>query len=254
MDAEELIRIFIRALRSEGSAPPSDVAAPRLMTSMGERPGFITSAQAAEHLRYRSTFFDGASRLKSTLRDGRKGYRVRAEAECEIILGPDPSDPAAKRELIKMNTSEAQVFIADPVLTIDGMMRVDLEIMSFTLEGTSSTLVDEEVPIKMHCGRLADRMMRPTFGRIEVPQGLEFSQAPVKVVHEVFVSIETPLGVLHNREAAIMMGYVTKMPPFEEKYEQVGRVDLFNEAGVMVASKATQRSFIRGLAEGSVTE
>lgn len=244
MDNEELVRLFVKALTSGGAQGPQLFSASP--QAFSPRP---TTSQAVDLLRFRSSFFESSSQAKSLLQDGRQGYRVRAEAQCEIILGPDPNDPAAKREVINMKTSEAQVHIADPVLTLDGVMRVDLEIISFTLEGVSTRLTDAEVPIRMHCGRFADKYMRRTFGRIEVPQGLEFSQAPVKVVHEVFVTIETPIGVLHNREPATMLGYVTKMPPTDEKYEQVGRVALYNEEGVMAASKVTQTSYIKGLVD-----
>jgi len=186
---------------------------------------------------------------RTALKDGRRGFRLVGEQTATIVLGPSLNDQDAPRETITLKTTETEVALDEPVLTQDGSTRLMFEILSLRLQGKSA-LFGGDSKVTMTSGRGADKFMRPTFGRLDIPLSLEFGQVPLRSVQEVYFTIETPKGTLHNREPARMVGHITNIPPVGVAYVQEFPVVLFNEAGEKVAVKAAgSQSRIVGVLE-----
>jgi hypothetical protein len=183
------------------------------------------------------------------LHDGSLGYRAKAQTTITVKAGPNPDDPNAPQETIHMVANESEIHFHDPVLTLDGALRIDLEIWSYIAEGISTILFNNE-PVRLIVGRGADPMIRPTFGRFEIPLGTEFGQTPVHSIQHVYLIAETPLGRLHNPEAARMTALITSIPPVGQPYRQDGIVPLANQHGQIVAAKTgTDTELIEVLAD-----
>lgn len=181
------------------------------------------------------------------LRDGSLGYRVTAETVITVKAGTDLHDPNAPEETIRMVAKECEISIPDPVLTIDGALRFDIEISYLVADGVSTVLFGEEAPVRILVGRGVDPMIRPTLGRTEIPADVTFGKTPVSSAQQVYLVCETPLGRLHNREPALMTAKITSIPPVGTTFTQEGIVPLYNEAGAMVAMKSATASTITGL-------
>ncbi|MBS1911408.1 MAG: hypothetical protein JST22_05430 [Bacteroidetes bacterium] len=190
----------------------------------------------------RATQVFNAMAPRVVLQDGSLGYRIQAIANFDMTLNVNFDDRDSIHEQISMTTDEAQVRIDDPTVLYDGTMRVNLEILSFTLSGQSTALFGAPVTLRMRCGRFSDALHRPTYGYIDVPLGVTFGVQPVTVTHKVYVTVDTPNGILINYEPALMQGSITTLPPIGATYQQIGNVVLYNTAGVPVAAKATQTS------------
>ena len=178
------------------------------------------------------------------LSDGNLGFRVAATSTVTVVGGPNPADPNAPRETLTFTTRESQIRLNEPMMTLDGAMSVDLEILSFSMEGVSKVLFGRETKVRMMAGYQMDQKMRATRGRVVIPPNLELGQVPIRSVQKVFVTIETPLGILHNREPARMEAFVTRIPPVGAEYVQQGVVPLFDEAGKLSAAKVAQTTRI----------
>jgi len=184
---------------------------------------------------------------KVKLSDGRLGYRGAAESEVTFVAGKDPLDPNAPRETIIMRATQSEVCPSDPVFTLDGRIRVDLEIYAFEMEGVSKVVFGNNVPIKMSAGVGGDRYSRPSLGSFSFPMTQTFGTVPVESVQKVFVSVQTPDGLLINHEPARMVAQVTQVPPVNVAYVQDGIVPLFDSAGNQTAAKVSQTTRLTGL-------
>ena len=176
------------------------------------------------------------------LKDGSLGYRLGIETTITLKWGNDPFDPNAPEESIKLVAPVSEVRFHDPVMTLDGSLRYELEIASYEAEGTSETLWPGE-KVRLLVGRGVDPMLRATYGRFEISPA-SFGEAPVQSVQDVFLVLETPEGRLQNREAAKMAASVTAVPPVGDSYVQQGIVPLEDERGRVVCSKTATVSTI----------
>ncbi|AZZ55671.1 hypothetical protein [Rathayibacter iranicus] len=191
--------------------------------------------------------------------DGTFGYFLEAKTVLDVRMGADPFDETAPTETLELYTTECEVRVPDPTMTADGTLRYDLEIYRLITVGRSRTLFGKDVPVKLLVGRGVDPMIRPTFGRLEVAEDVAFGTEPVTSTQLVNLVLETPMGYIHNREAAVMQSQVTHIPPVKLPYVQQGMVPLYLEGNettpVAVKRKAssTLASTIEP-AEGIISE
>jgi len=176
------------------------------------------------------------------LSDGTLGFRARVETTIVLQLG-DTVSADAPREEITLVAECSEIRLHDPVLTLDGDMRLDLETVSYVATGVSKVLWPGQ-ELRLVVGRGIDPMMRATTGRMEVSPLTTFGVDPVRSTQEVYLVAETPLGRLHNRDAAIMHCQLTRIPPVNQPYRQEGTVRLYSDAGIVCAIKIDTESVI----------
>jgi hypothetical protein len=185
------------------------------------------------------------------LRDGSLGYRATTIGS--LTVEAPAGAPDAPVETIAITGAECELRVTDPVLTVDGALRFDYELSYLIGEGTSHLLFGEETKIRVLVGRGLDPMIRPTFGRLEIPAGVSMGEQAVSNVLEVYLVAETPIGRLHNREPARMVAQTTTIPPVGQPFHQEGQVPLYTEAGELVAIKHATMSTLDTLLPGAPT-
>jgi hypothetical protein len=175
------------------------------------------------------------------LSDGTLGYRLTATTTLTIKIGAEPFEPGSPEETIVFDVRDCEVKVPDPVLTTDGALRFDIEIFRIVSESVSTTLFGTEVPLTMKVGRGVDPLIRPTFGRFEIPYGSSFGAQHLISTQRVNLEVETPVGTLRNREPAIMQANVNQIPP-ATAYVQQGLVPMYDAAGNIVVTKTNASS------------
>lgn len=173
---------------------------------------------------------------RTTISDGSPGYRLTATTTLTVRVGADPDDESMPIETISFAVKDCEVRVPDPVLTVDGALRFDVEIYRLRADSVSTVLFGYEVPLTMRVGRGLDPMLRPTFGRFEIPAAHEFGVEPLLSTQLVNLAVDTPIGVIQNREPAVMQARITHMPP-DAAYIQQGVVPMYDVNGTVVAVK-----------------
>lgn len=176
-----------------------------------------------------------------TLRDGSRGYHARAETTITIRPSIDGQSAATETETIVLRCADSEIRVLDPVLTLDGTLRIDLEVLSYVATGHSEML---DAPVTFNVGQWADPALAPTYGRLEIPLGTDFGSTPVRSTQQVYFSAETPLGKLTSDGPVVMHAMVTKLPPVGIPYVQEGEVPLLDERGVIRAVKVATTSML----------
>ncbi len=197
-------------------------------------------ALAAELLHSKTSHLVDVMIPRRALTDGSLGFKARVETTITLKLGDDPAADTPE-ETMTLVCESSEIRLHDPVLTLDGALRLDLETLTYEAVGTSTELWPGET-VRLLVGRGIDPMMRPTFGRLEVGPLVNFGTDPVRSVQEVYVVAETPLGRLTNREPAIMHCDLTRIPPLGQPYRQQGNVELYDESGRLVCLKTMTES------------
>ncbi|WP_188195055.1 hypothetical protein [Nonomuraea sp. SYSU D8015] len=204
-------------------------------------------ASAAELLHSKARHLVDVMVPRRELDDGTLGFAARVQTTITLKLGDDATADTPT-ETITLIAERSQIRLHDPVLTLDGAMRLDLETRTYEAVGTSKVLWPGE-EIRLRVGRGMDPLMRPTFGSLEISPLVNFGTDPVRSVQEVYLVADTPLGTLHNREPAVMVCELTKIPPIGQPYRQQGLVPLYNAAGQIVCMKIGTDSELTGLVD-----
>lgn len=212
-----------------------------------ELPGEIADPVAA--LRGRVDQLLEAMAPRRTFADGTRGYRAVAQTTIDVVVGTDPDDPTAAREHFEFPPSEFEIQVNDPVLTLNGALRLDLEIKSYRAEAISQVLFPGE-PVALGVGRSFDANLPPSIGRLEIPLGVDFGRETVKSHQMIYLAVETPIGMLRNLDAAHMHATINKVPPVGTGYTQEGIVPMVDVNGKMQAAKtATHTAIVELLPE-----
>ncbi|MEE2039969.1 hypothetical protein Q8791_22390 [Nocardiopsis sp. CT-R113] len=204
-------------------------------------------ALAAELLHSKTSHLVDVMIPRRELSDGTLGFKARVQTTITLKFGGDASADTPE-EVITLVAEESEIRLHDPVLTLDGALRLDLETITYEAVGTSEVLWPGE-RVRLRVGRGLDPMMRPTFGRMEIDPLVNFGTDPVRSVQEVYVEADTPLGTLHNRLPAVMHCDLTSIPPIGQPYVQQGQVALYDADGQVVCMKTTTESELTALVD-----
>jgi hypothetical protein len=186
---------------------------------------------------------------RRTFADGTRGYLATAQTTIDVVVGQDPNDPNAAREHFEFPPSEFEIQVHDPVLTLNGALRLDLEIRTYRAETISQVLFPGQ-PVALAVGRAYDSTMPPSIGRLEIPLGVDFGRETVKSHQMIYLVVETPIGVLHNPDAAHMYATIDQVPPVGTAYVQEGIVAMADVDNVVKAAKvATTTSIVELIPE-----
>lgn len=182
---------------------------------------------------------------RRTFADGTRGYHAVAQTTIEVVVGQDPNDPTAARERFEFPESPCVIQVHDPVLTLNGALRLDLEIKSYRTSATSHVLFPGET-LALGVGRSFDLDLPPSLGRLEIPLGTDFAAGEMVRSHQmIYLAVETPIGTLHNPDAAHMYATINKVPPVGFTYEQEGLVPMANADNEVVAVKTSTVTSLR---------
>lgn len=173
---------------------------------------------------------------RRTFPDGSRGYRATAQTTIEVVVGTRHDDPSALRERFEFPVSQFEILVQDPVYTLNGAIRLDLEIKEYRAETISKVLFPGQ-PVALGIGRAFNVSLPPSLGRLEIPLSVDFGREAVRSRQLIFLAVETPIGTLRNPDAAHMHAQVDQVPPVGTMYTQAGLVPMVNEQGDVVAIK-----------------
>lgn len=205
-------------LKETGPALPQEIAAP--WAALRNRASEILLRMAPRH----------------TFPDGTRGYKATSQTTIEVVVGTKHDDPNAARERFEFPESEFEIQVHDPVFSMDGTIRLDLEIKNYRAETISKVLFPGE-KIALGIGKTFNVDLAPSIGRLEIPLGVDFGAESVRSRQFIHLAVETPMGILHNPDAAHMHADVTQVPPVGTVYSQSGLVPMANAQGEIVAIK-----------------
>lgn len=197
-------------------------------------PGEIAKPWAALRSRAAELLLGMAPRR--TFPDGSRGYQATAQTTIEVVVGTKHDDPNAARERFEFPESEFEIQVHDPVYSFNGAIRLDLEIKNYRAETTSKVLFPGET-VALGVGTSFDTKLAPSVGRLEIPLGVDFGRETVRSRQFIHLAVETPMGTLHNPDAAHMHADVSQVPPVGTVYSQSGLVPMANAQGEVVAIK-----------------
>ncbi|MGP4024123.1 hypothetical protein [Actinomadura sp. 3N407] len=137
--------------------------------------------------------------------------------------------PDGSTERVMMETACPTEFIVhEPVAHGDGL-KMDLEIIRFELVGVSTELWPGET-IKVFGGALSAPDARPIIGTVDIPAGRTLEQG-LRSEQVLYLTVETPLGSLHNETPIRMVGDIYQIPPLGSRFESQGDVPLLDAQG-----------------------
>ncbi|MFE0023795.1 hypothetical protein [Amycolatopsis sp. NPDC059021] len=184
---------------------------------------------------------------RRTFADGGRGYHALAQTTIEVVVGTNPTDESAPRERFEFPESPCVIQVHDPVLTLNGALRLDLEIKSYRTSTVSHVLFPGE-KVALGLGRSFDVSLPPSLGRLEIPLGIDFAAGDVVRSHQmIYLAVETPVGTLHNPDAAHMFATINKVPPIGFSYVQEGLVPMANANDEVIAIKVSTVTTLRAV-------
>lgn len=152
-----------------------------------------------------------------------------AESEIGLVL----ADGRSERILLK-TACPTEFIVHEPAVSEDGSVDLSLEIIRFDLVGTSRELWPGE-EIHVLGGALSSPDGRPILGSASIPAGRALEQG-VMSEQVLYLTIETPLGTLHNDKPVRMAGELYRMPPKGSRFESHEETPLLTPEGVQVGT------------------
>jgi hypothetical protein len=135
-----------------------------------------------------------------------------------------------RTERVRMATACPTEFIVhEPSVSNNGDLTMSLEIIRFELVGVSTELWPG-AELKVLGGALSAPDARPILGTVWVPAGRKLSQG-VASEQVLYLSVETPVGVLHNNTPVTMTGTLYRIPPIGSRFESQCDVPLYDSRG-----------------------
>ena len=178
-----------------------------------------------------------------TFPDGSRGYKAISQTTIEVVIGTKHDDPNAPRERFEFPESEFEIQVHDPVFSLNGTIRIDLEIKNYRTETISKVLFPGHT-VALGVGTSFNADLAPSIGRLEIPLGADFGSEFVRSEQFIHLAVETPMGVLHNPDSAHMQASVNQVPPVGSVYRQSGLVPMANAQGEIVAIKTMPETTI----------
>lgn len=138
--------------------------------------------------------------------------------------------PDGRSERVLLETAYPTQFVVhEPTLVDSGAVYMKLEILKFELVGTSETVWPGET-VRVYGGVDSHETGRPIVGSVHVPAGLAIEDG-VDSEQQLYLSMETPVGILRNETPVIMRGKVYRVPPVGSRFESQGDVALYDADG-----------------------
>lgn len=149
-----------------------------------------------------------------------------AYAESEV--GLRTADGRSERILLK-TASPTDFVVDEPQVQANGDVRMDLEILKFELVGESEVLWPGST-IRIYGGVEAAAGNRPIYGHVHIPAGKSMEDG-VPSEQVLYLTVETPIGKLHNEQPIRMVGDLYRVPPVGSRFASTDEVPMLNEEG-----------------------
>jgi hypothetical protein len=150
-----------------------------------------------------------------------------AESEIGLRL----ADGRAERILLK-TACPTEFIIHEPDVSDDGSVDLSLEIIRFDLVGTSKALWPGQ-EIHVLGGAISSPDGRPILGSAHIPAGRALEQG-VHSEQVLYLTVETPIGTLHNESPVRMTGELYRLPPKGSRFESQTDTPLYTVDGIEV--------------------
>jgi hypothetical protein len=138
--------------------------------------------------------------------------------------------PDGRSERVMLETAYPTQFVVnEPTLVESGAVYMPLEILKFELVGTSEVLWPGET-IRVFGGVDSHETGRRVVGSVHVPAGQAIEDG-VDSEQQLYLSMETPFGILRNETPVIMRGKVYRVPPVGSRFESQCDIPLYDVAG-----------------------
>jgi hypothetical protein len=150
-----------------------------------------------------------------------------AESEIGLRL----ADGRAERILLK-TACPTEFIVHEPDVSPDGSVDLSLEIIRFDLVGTSQELWPGQ-EIHVLGGAISSPDGRPILGSAHIPAGRALEQG-VLSEQVLYLTVETPIGTLHNESPVRMTGELYRLPPKGSRFESQTDTPLYTVDGIEV--------------------
>ena len=150
-----------------------------------------------------------------------------AESEIGLRL----ADGRAERILLK-TACPTEFIVHEPDVSDDGSVDLSLEIIRFDLVGTSQELWPGQ-EVHVLGGAISSLDGRPILGSARIPAGRALEQG-VLSEQVLYLTVETPIGTLHNESPVRMTGELYRLPPKGSRFESQTDTPLYTGDGIEV--------------------
>lgn len=147
-------------------------------------------------------------------------------AESEV--GLRTMDGRSERVLMK-TACPTEFIVHQPEVSDNGDLLLNLEIIRFELVGVSETLWPGE-KVSVLGGALSAPDARPILGSVHIPADRSLEEG-VTSEQVLYLTVETPVGTLHNTTPIRMTGTLYRIPPLGSRFESKGDVPLYTPQG-----------------------
>jgi hypothetical protein len=152
-----------------------------------------------------------------------------AESEIGMFL----ADGRSERILLK-TACPTEFIVHEPDVAEDGGVDLSLEIIRFDLVGTSKELWPG-AEIHVLGGALSAPDGRPILGKAHIPAGRALEEG-VLSEQMLYLTVETPIGTLHNDKPIRMSGQLYRLPPKGSRFESRDATPLLTPEGIEVGT------------------
>jgi hypothetical protein len=147
-------------------------------------------------------------------------------AESEVGLRLE--DGGSERVLLK-TACPTEFVVHEPTVEANGDTHMSLEILKFELVGTSELLWPGQT-IRVHGGTQSAPGARAIMGSVHIPAGKSLEDG-VKSEQVLYLTVESPVGVLHNEKPIRMVGNLYRIPPVGSRFQSTDEVPMLDERG-----------------------
>jgi hypothetical protein len=138
--------------------------------------------------------------------------------------------PDGRSERVLLETAYPTEFVVqEPRLVESGAVYMPLEIRKFELVGTSEIAWPGET-VRVFGGVDSCETGRPIIGSVHVPAGTAIEDG-ADSEQQLYLTMETPIGILRNETPVIMRGKVYRVPPLGSRFVSQGEVALYDVEG-----------------------
>lgn len=147
-----------------------------------------------------------------------------AESEVGLRL------PDGRSERVLLKTACPTEFVVhEPTIADNGDLRMSLEILKFDLVGKSEVLWPGE-QVRVLGGVKSAPGARPIFGSVSIPAGKSIEDG-VDSEQLLYLTADTPVGILHNEMPVRMAGKLYRIPPHGSRFRSTTEVPLLDDWG-----------------------
>jgi hypothetical protein len=138
--------------------------------------------------------------------------------------------PDGRSERVLLETAYPTEFVVhEPTLVESGAVYMPLEILKFELVGTSELVWPGET-VKVFGGVDSIDGGRPIYGSVHLPANTALEEG-ADSEQQLYLTMQTPLGLLRNETPVVMRGKVYRVPPIGSRFESQGDVALYDVGG-----------------------